>query len=72
MSPYINFIFTFKGIFYLLVVPGALIMFMNMIIAAFLKKRIPGGFVGRWLNIMWVFMFFSFGGNRRVFLYFIP
>ncbi|MDA8157763.1 MAG: hypothetical protein M0034_01045 [Deltaproteobacteria bacterium] len=69
MSPYLNSIFTFKGIFYLLVVLGALIMFMNMIIAASLKNRIPGGFVGRWLTIMWVFMFFFFLAETGAFFF---
>lgn len=69
MSHYINFIFTFKGVFYLLVILGALIMFINMIIAASLKNRIPGGFVGKWLTILWVFMFFFFLAEAGAFLF---
>ena len=65
----LNSILTFKSIFYLLVVLGALIMFANMIIAASLKKRIPGGFVGKWLTIMWVFMFFFFLAETGAFFF---
>ena len=65
----LNSILTFKSIFYLLVVVGALIMLVNMIIAASLKKRVPGGFVGRWLTIMWVFMFFFFLAETGAFFF---
>lgn len=65
----LNSILTFKGFFYILVLLGALIMFINMIIAASLRKRIPGGFVGKWLTIMWVFMFFFFLAEAGAFLF---
>ncbi len=50
----------FKNLFYILILFGALIMLVNMIVASSLKKRIPGGFVGKWLAIMFVFMLFFF------------
>jgi hypothetical protein len=40
-----------------------------MIIAASLKNRIPGGFVGKWLAIMWVFMFFFFLAEAGAFFF---
>ena len=60
---------SFMGLFYVLVVLGAVIMFANMIIAASLMKRIPGGFVGKWLAIMWVFMFFFFLAEAGAFFF---
>ncbi len=65
----LNYIFTLKGLFYVLVVLGAIIMFANMVIAAYLKKRIPGGFVGKWLTIMWVFMLFFFIAEAGAFFF---
>ncbi|RZD15606.1 MAG: hypothetical protein EVJ46_08720 [Candidatus Acididesulfobacter guangdongensis] len=50
----------FKNLFYIFILFGALIMLINMVIASSLKKRIPGGFVGKWLAIMFVFMLFFF------------
>ena len=69
MEASLSYIVTFKGFFYLLVILGALIMFMNMIIAASLKNRIPGGFVGKWLTIMWIFMFFFFLAETAAFFF---
>ncbi|MGC8554091.1 MAG: hypothetical protein ACP5NA_01155 [Candidatus Acidulodesulfobacterium sp.] len=60
---------SFMNLFYVLVVLGAAIMFANMIIAASLRKRIPGGFVGKWLAIMWVFMFFFFLAEAGAFFF---
>lgn len=50
----------FKSLFYIFVLFGALIMLVNMFIASSLKKRVPGGFVGKWLAIMFIFMLFFF------------
>ena len=60
---------TFKNLFYLLVLLGAVIMLSNMIIAASLKNKIPGGFVGKWLTIMWFFMFFFFLAETGAFFF---
>ncbi|HEC25181.1 MAG TPA: hypothetical protein ENI54_04140 [bacterium] len=65
----ITSILTLKGLFYLLVAAGAIIMFANMVIAASLKNRVPGGFVGKWLTIMWVFMFFFFLAEAGAFFF---
>ena len=64
-----NYVFNFKNLFYILVVLGALIMFVNMVVAGSLRKTIPGGFVGKWLAIMWVFMFFFFIAEAGAFFF---
>jgi hypothetical protein len=48
------------NLFYFFLLLGAVIMFANIIAANSLKKKVPGGFVGRWLSLMLVFMFFFF------------
>lgn len=60
---------TFKNLFYVLVLLGALIMLFNMIIASSLKNKIPGGFVGKWLTVMWLFMFFFFLAEAGAFFF---
>lgn len=60
---------TFKNFFYLFVLVGAVVMLINMIVAASLKNRIPGGFVGKWLTIMWIFMFFFFIAETGAFFF---
>ncbi len=60
---------TFKNLFYILVLFGALLMLLNMIVAASLKNKIPGGFVGRWLTLMWLFMFFFFLSEAGAFFF---
>ena len=56
----INYIFSLKSLFYVLLFLGAVIMLINMFVASSLKKKVPGGFVGKWLSIMILFMFFFF------------
>lgn len=60
---------TFKNLFYILVLFGALIMLLNMVVAASLKNKVPGGFVGRWLTLMWLFMFFFFLAEAGAFFF---
>ncbi len=52
--------FNLMNLFYFFLLLGAILMLINIIAANSLKKNIPGGFVGKWLSLMLVFMFFFF------------
>lgn len=58
LNDYINLYLTYKNIFYILVLFSAAIMLINIIVALSLKNKILGGFVGRWLSILFLFMVF--------------
>ena len=50
-------IMSFEGFFYVIVMLGAIIIIFNLFITVFLRSKIPGGYTGRWLTIMWLCMF---------------
>jgi hypothetical protein len=50
-------LFSMKNLFYVIVGIGALIIIFNLVLTIILRPNIPGGFTGKWLEILWLCMF---------------
>jgi hypothetical protein len=50
-------LFSIENLFYAIVGIGTVIIIFNLVYTIILRPTIPGGFTGKWLEILWFCMF---------------